>query len=133
MFVHLLSQQEKMALVALLVSIVRKGAEITPPQEAFLSAYAADLDVPLNLNYSLSINDACANIQSYMAKVITLQEIITIALTEGCYEEHEKEGVLVIADCLKIPFETFESIESWVAEGVVWAYQGEELLSPDMS
>lgn len=134
MFVHVLPPGEKQALVSLIASIARAaGSKKTSPEAsqaaAFAQDYAQQHGVSITLDPGLSIEAACADIQSHKGKVVAIQEVIRLALAEGHYDDAEKEGVLVIAGLLNISLKKCNQIERWVKEGYNWVRRGEELLS----
>ena len=129
MFTELLSVEEKMALLKLITGIAKADGEITKEEADFLSVYASEIGVSVDLDSDFSIEDTCALLCSYKAKIITMQEIIKMALVDGNYDEQERNGALIISQTLGIPLEKFLEIENWVIEGHNWVARGEKLLT----
>lgn len=128
MFVDQITEIEKESLLKLLISIAQIDGNISIEETEFLSEYAKEYGLLANLDSTISIEDACASLESHEAKVIALQEIVKIAVVDGNYDSSEREGAIAISGMLNIPMETFLKIENWVLEGQRWVIQGEELL-----
>ena len=128
MFVDLLEQKEKDALMMLLVNIAKADGNIDESEMTFLLKYANEHGVKLDLEKNMSINDVCQKISSHKAKVVTMQEIVKLALVDGNYDDAEKAGAKAIAEMLNIDSEKFKEIEKWVLDGQQWVQQGYEML-----
>ena len=128
MFVDLLEHKEKDALMMLLVDIAKADGSIDESEMDFLAKYANEHGVELDLKKSVSISDACRQISSQKAKVVTIQEIVKLAIVDGYYGDAEKAGAMAIAEMLGIENDKFEEIEKWVLDGQRWVQQGVQML-----
>lgn len=128
MFVDLLEQKEKDALMMLLVDIAKADGTIDDSEMDFLSKYANEHGIDLNLENNMSITDACHQISSHKAKVVAMQEIVKLAIVDGNYDDAEKAGAKAIAEMLNIESEKFKEIEKWVLDGQQWVQRGVEML-----
>ncbi len=128
MFVDLLEHKEKAALMMLLVDIAKADGNIDSSEMDFLTKYANEHGVELDLEKNISIYDACRQISSQKAKVVTMQEIVKLAIVDGNYDEGEKAGAMAIAEMLSIETDTFKKIEEWVLDGQQWVQRGIEML-----
>lgn len=129
MFVDQLPDNEKQALMSLLVDISKADGELAKSEIRFLSEYASEHGVHLDLEKDISISDACNAIESNKGKVVALQEIVKLAIVDGHYDESEKKGVIAISGMLKISLTKFEEIEKWVLDGQKWVNQGFQMLN----
>jgi len=128
MFVDLLEQKEKDALMMLLVDIAKADGRVDESEKDFLSKYAKEHGVELNLEKNVSITDACCQISSQKAKVVTMQEIVKLAIVDGNYDDAEKAGAMAIAEMLGIDSDKFKEIEKWVLDGQQWVQYGVKML-----
>lgn len=128
MFVELLEDSEKQALMSLLVNIAKADGNIDKSEIDFLSKYADDYNLTLDLEKEISISDACSRINSQKAKIVTIQEIVKLAIVDGNYDDAERKGVMVISEMLNIVVSKFEEIEKWVLDGQKWVAQGVQML-----
>ena len=128
MFVDLLEQKEKDALMMLLVDIAKADGTIDDSEIDFLSKYANEHGVDLDLEKKIPIADVCRQINSQKAKVVTMQEIVKLAIVDGNYDEAEKAGAKTIAEMLDIESVKFKEIEKWVLDGQQWVQRGVAML-----
>ncbi len=128
MFVNQLEDAEKSALLKLLIAIAKADGEISAEERDFLGMYANEYGIILDLESDIALESACTQISSYKGKVVAIQELVKIALSDGHYDSSERQGALVVSELLGIPVENFVQIEGWVLEGQRWVSQGEELL-----
>ena len=128
MFVDLLEQKEKDALMMLLVDIAKADGTIDDSEIDFLSKYANEHGVDLDLEKKIPIADVCRQINSQKAKVVTMQEIVKLAIVDGNYDEAEKAGAKAIAEMLDIESVKFKEIEKWVLDGQQWVQRGVAML-----
>jgi len=129
MFVELLDKNEKNALVQLIVSIAKADGNVSQEEIDFLKQYATENDVVVDLNKEINLTEACSSITSYEGKIVAIQEIVKIALSDGHYDESERRGAAAIAEMLHLTSDKFLEIENWVVEGQKWLVTGEELLT----
>jgi len=128
MFIDLLEEKEKNALMGLLVNIAKADGNIDEAEKDFLEKYANEHGVDLNIESNVSISDSCRQISSKKAKVVAMQEIIKLAIVDGNYDEAEKAGAMAIAEMLGIENDKFKEIEKWVLDGQQWVKRGIEML-----
>ena len=129
MFVELLDKNEKNALVQLIVSIAKADGNVSQEEVDFLTAYANENDVVVDLNKEIDLTAACSAINSYEGSVVAIQEIVKMALSDGHYDESERRGAAAIAEMLNLTSDKFLEIENWVVDGQKWLVRGEELLT----
>jgi len=129
MFVDQLAEDEKQALMYLLLDISKADGALDKLEVEFLSAYALENGVELNLEEEISILDACKSLKSKKGKIVALQEIVKLAIVDGHYDEAERNGALIISKMLDIPITQFEEIEKWVLEGQEWVYKGFQMIT----
>jgi len=129
MFVSELSQEEKIGLVQLVTSIAKADGNIAEEEVNFLTSYARDHGVSFDINVDIDLEQACSLIKSPKGKIIAIQELVKIAISDGHYDESEKLGARAIASLLSLPLKTFEEVESWVIEGQRWVQKGEEMVA----
>lgn len=130
MFVDRLSNQEKQYLLTLLINIAEADGNICPDERDFVAGYAAENDIPFDLDSPRgSLLETCAKITAYSAKIVTLQELVKIAICDGHYSGAERAGIAAIARLLELGEEKVLEIEQWVGEGHAWLNRGESLLA----
>lgn len=129
MFVDQLSENEKQALMSLLVNISKADGHLAESEIAFLSAYSKDNGILLDVDEGVSISDACNAIGSKKGKVIAIQEIVKLAIVDGHYDKAERKGAIAISEMFNISIAKFEKIEKWVLDGQQWVSQGFQMLN----
>ncbi len=129
MFVNQLSQSEKQSLMSVLVYISKADGNLAEAEIEFLTSYANENEIELDFDDATSIEDACNEIISPKAKIITIQEIVKLAISDGHYDESERAGAIVISKLLQLPLSKFEEIESWVLDGEHWVNRGIKMLA----
>lgn len=129
MFIDILDNSEKNALMSLLVSISKADGEVSAEEEQFLVSYASENGVELDMTCNKSIEDLCSQIQSNQGKVVTVQELIKLAIIDGHYDPAERKGAAFISSQLGLSEDKFISIEEWVIDGQKWVERGYQLLS----
>lgn len=128
MFVDQLSNNEKQALMYLLVDISKADGDLAESEVSFLSTYSSEHGVHLDLEKDVSISNACNAIESGKGKVVALQEIVKLAIVDGHYDDSERKGAIVISEMLNVDLAKFEEIEKWVLDGQQWVNQGFQML-----
>ncbi|WP_220769229.1 TerB family tellurite resistance protein [Shewanella sp. MBTL60-007] len=129
MFINQLSKNEKQALMSLLVDISKADGNLADSEINFLTAYAEENNIELNLSETPSISEVCNKIESKKGKVVAIQEIIKLAIVDGNYDDSERSGAMTISELLKLPLSKFEEIESWVLDGEHWVNRGIQMLA----
>lgn len=129
MFVDMLSKDEKQGLVQLITFIAKADGDITEEEMSFLSNYASEYNMPFDIDAEVSLESACAQIGTEGSKIVALQEIIKMALSDGEYDIEERKGAFAISEMLSLSKEKFEEVESWVIEGHNWVHRGEEMVA----
>lgn len=130
-FAYKLSQQQREALLQLLVYMAGVDYEITMEEEAFLIEWAKEWQLPLDLTPEEDISEKqlLALFDTYAAKVIALQEIIKLAYQDGHYGEEERDKVKAFATRLGLAnYELLSEINKWVRVWFDWHYAGEQML-----
>lgn len=129
MFVDQLIEEEKKALMALLIDISKADGNLAEQEIEFLSAYSAENGIALNLDQDISLPNACGLIESNKGKIVAIQEIVKLAIVDGHYDEAERKGALAIAEMLGIPLAKFQEVEKWVLDGQQWVSQGVQMIN----
>ena len=129
MFVDQLREDEKKALMSLLIEISKADGDLAEQEIEFLSAYSAENKIALNLDQDVSLPDACSLIKSNKGKIVAIQEIVKLAIVDGYYDEAERKGALAIAEMLGIQLVKFQEIEKWVLDGQQWVAQGLQMIN----
>lgn len=129
MFVDVLAKEEKEGLISLLTCIAKIDGEISEQEIKFLTEYSKEHSVQIDLKSEIKLEDACSLIKSEKSKIVAIQEIIKIAISDGDYDSSERQGAFAISKMLLISPETFYKIESWVIQGQRWVQAGEEMVA----
>ena len=129
MFIDQLSKNEKQALMSVLVDISKADGSLAEAEIEFLTSYAKENEIELDLDCIPSIKDACNEISSPKGKIIAIQEIVKLAIVDGHYDESERTGAITISELLQLPLTKFEEIESWVLDGEHWVNRGIQMLA----
>ena len=128
MFVDKLTAQEKKSLVQLLTFIARSDGKIAEQEWRFLNRFCDRNGLTYDINEENNLEHICGSIQSYPAKVVAMQQVIKMALTDGEYPITEKQNAMAIAQLLGFDTKQFEYIENWALEGYAWAKKGEAMV-----
>lgn len=128
MFVDVLSKEEKKGLISLLACIAKMDGNISDQERDFLKSYSEEHSVEIDLSSEINLESACSLMKSEKSKVVAIQEIIKIAISDGHYDSAERQGAFAISEMLSMPPETFSKIESWVIQGQRWVQAGEEMV-----
>jgi tellurite resistance protein len=129
MFVDVLAKEEKEGLISLLTCIAKIDGEISEQEIKFLTEYSKEHSVQIDLKSEIELEAACSLIKSDKSKVVAIQEIIKIAISDGDYDSSERQGVFAISKMLLMSPELFYRIESWVIQGQRWVQAGEEMVA----
>jgi len=129
MFVDVLAKEEKEGLISLLTCIAKIDGEISDQEIKFLTEYSKEHDIQVDLKSEINLEAACSLIKSEKSKVVAIQEIIKIAISDGDYDSAERQGALAISKMLSMSPEAFDKIESWVIQGQRWVQAGEEMVA----
>ena len=111
-----------------MIVIAKADGEVTPDEKVFLDTHANEYGVQLDLEAPVSLESACAAISSYKGKIVTIQELVKLALVDGDYHQEERQGAITISRTLQLPDEKFQEVESWVLDGHSWVNRGLDLL-----
>lgn len=130
MFVDRLTQEQRQALFDLAVMTAAIDNEISEEELQYLKDYSEAYSVPYDLDKSgLAVVDLLGVMDSKLAKVITLQELIKISYKDGHFGPEEQDKVFSIAQKMGLNDpELILSIERWVRQGFDWIHEGEQLL-----
>ena len=128
MFINLLEEYEKKALIELLIAISRADGQIRSEEEAFITNFGNEIGVKQDFSSNVNLEKSCQQITKEQSKIIAMQEIIRLALIDGNYDSEERKGVEVIANLLGLSQEKLQNIENWIFEGQRWIEKGEEML-----
>ena len=129
MFVEKLNAQEKKSLVQLLTFTARSDGKIAQQEWDFLNKLCGKNGLTYDINEECELAHICGGIQSPVAKMVTLQYVIKMALVDGDYEDNEKQNTVEIAKLLGFDMMQFKRIESWALEGVEWVQKGEAMIA----
>lgn len=130
MFVDRLTQEQRQALFDLAVMTAAIDNDISEEELQYLKDYSEAYSVPYDLDKSgLAVVDLLGVMDSKLAKVITLQELIKISYKDGHFGPEEQDKVFSIAQKMGLNDpELILSIERWVRQGFDWIHEGEQLL-----
>ncbi|HEY9017065.1 TerB family tellurite resistance protein [Thiomicrospira sp.] len=130
MFVDRLTQEQRQALFDLAVMTAAIDNDISEEELQYLKDYSEAYSVPYDLDKSgLAVVDLLGVMDSKLAKVITLQELIKISYKDGHFGPEEQDKVFSIAQKMGLNNpELILSIERWVRQGFDWIHEGEQLL-----
>lgn len=130
MFVDRLTQEQRQALFDLAVMTAAIDNEISEEELQYLKDYSEAYSIPYDLDKSgLAVVDLLGVMDSKLAKVITLQELIKISYKDGHFGPEEQDKVFSIAQKMGLNNpELILSIERWVRQGFDWIHEGEQLL-----
>lgn len=128
MFVEKLSAQEKKSLVQLLTFTARSDGKVAQQEWDFLNKLCSKNGLTYDINEECELTHICGGIQSPVAKIVTLQYVIKMALVDGDYNDIEKQNSVEIAMLLGFDMMQFKRVESWALEGVEWMQKGEAMI-----
>lgn len=130
MFVDRLTQEQRQALFDLAVMTAAIDNDISEEELQYLKDYSEAYSVPFDMDKSgLSVVNLLGVMDSKLAKVITLQELIKISYKDGHFGPEEQDKVFSIAQKMGLNDpELILSIERWVRQGFDWIHEGEQLL-----
>lgn len=130
MFVDRLTQEQRQALFDLAVMTAAIDNDISEEELQYLKDYSEAYSVPFDLDKSgLAVVDLLGVMDSKLAKVITLQELIKISYKDGHFGPEEQDKVFSIAQKMGLNDPALIlSIERWVRQGFDWVHEGEQLL-----
>jgi len=128
MFTDKLSKTEKNSLVQLLTFVARSDGKLAEQEWQFLNRFCQDNGLVYDINEEFDLDHTCARINSNPAKVITMQQVVKMALIDGEYDDHERQTAAEIALKLQMDIEQFKEIERWVLDGYEWHKKGEAMV-----
>ena len=129
MFVEKLTAQEKRSLVQLLTFIARSDGKVEQQEWNYLNRFCNKNGLTYDINEENDLEHICGAIQSRQAKIVALQHVVRMALSDGNYQDIERQHAKQIASALGIKSEHFKYIEGWAVEGFEWKKKGEAMLS----
>jgi uncharacterized tellurite resistance protein B-like protein len=129
MFVNELSHEEKVCLVRLFTFIARADGQIASQEWDFLNRFAQEHGLTYDIHDVMPLSIICASFTSLKSKVIAVQKMIDMAMSDGHYDDAERQQIVDIAELLSLPHEKLIEIESWCIEGQRWQERGVTILS----
>lgn len=130
MFVDRLTHEQRQALFDLAVMTAAIDNDISEEELQYLKDYSEAYSIPFELDKSgVAVVDLLGTMDSKLAKVVTLQELIKISYKDGHFGPEEQDKVFSIAQKMGLNDpELILSIERWVRQGFDWIHEGEQLL-----
>ncbi|MBE0492924.1 MAG: TerB family tellurite resistance protein [Thiomicrospira sp.] len=130
MFVDRLTHEQRQALFDLAVMTAAVDNDVSEEELQYLKDYSDAYSIPFELDKThLSVTDLLGVMDSKLAKVVTLQELIKIAYKDGHFGPEEQDKVFLIAQKMGLNDpELILNIERWVRQGFDWMHEGELLL-----
>lgn len=130
MFVDRLTHEQRQALFDLAVMTAAVDNEVSEEELQYLRDYSEAYSIPFVLDKSdLKVVDLLGVMDSKLAKVVTLQELIKISYKDGHFGPEEQDKVFLIAQKMGLNDpELILNIERWVRQGFDWMHEGEQLL-----
>lgn len=131
MFLDRLSQRQRQALFDLAAMTAAADNEVSEEELQYLRDFSEAYGIEFDLEKShLKVTDLLAEMDSKMAKVVTLQELIKISYKDGHFGPEEQDKVFFIAQKMGVNDpDLILRIERWVRQGFDWMHEGEQLLN----
>lgn len=120
MFVDRLTHEQRQALFDLAVMTAAVDNEVSEEELQYLKDYSEAYSIPFDLDKSgLAVVDLLGVMDSKLAKVVTLQELIKISYKDGHFGPEEQDKVFSIAQKMGLNDPALIlSIERWVRQGL---------------
>lgn len=130
MFVDKLTPAQRQALFDLAVMTAAVDNEVSEEELNYLKEFSQNFDIDFDLNKAhLKIDNLLGEMDTKVAKIVTLQELIKISYKDGHFSPEERDKVLMIAQKMGLNDpELILAIQKWVRQGFDWMYEGEQLL-----
>jgi tellurite resistance protein len=131
MFVDRLSPEQRQALFDLAAMTAAVDNDVSDEEMQYLKDFSQAYGIEFELDKShLALRDLLAKMDSKLAKVVTLQELIKISYKDGHFGPEEQDKVFLIAQKMGLNDpELILNIERWVRQGFDWMHEGEQLLT----
>ena len=131
MFVDRLSPEQRQALFDLAAMTAAVDNDVSDEEMQYLKDFSQAYGIEFDLNKShLKVTDLLAKMDSKLAKVVTLQELIKVSYKDGHFGPEEQDKVFLIAQKMGLNDpELILNIERWVRQGFDWIHEGEQLLT----
>jgi hypothetical protein len=131
MFADKLTQAQRQVVFNLAANLAAADNDVSKEEiqylEQFSSAYGIDYDLE---KADISIDDEITLLDSKVARIITLQELIKLSYKDGHFGKEEQDKVFLIAQKMGLnDAELMIRIENWVRQGFDWMYEGEQMLN----
>ncbi len=130
MFVDRLSPEQRQALFDLAVMTAAVDNDVSEEELQYLKDYSEAYGVRYDLNKShLNLDELLIKMDSKLAKVVTLQELMKISYKDGHFGPEEQDKVFMVAQKMGVNNpDLILDIERWVRQGFDWLHEGEQLL-----
>ncbi|MGE4501507.1 MAG: TerB family tellurite resistance protein [Thiomicrospira sp.] len=130
MFVDRLTAEQRQALFDLAVMTAEVDNDVSEEELQYLKDYSEAYGVRYDLNKShLNLDELLVKMDSKLAKVVTLQELMKISYKDGHFGPEEQDKVFMIAQKMGVNNpDLILDIERWVRQGFDWLHEGEQLL-----
>jgi hypothetical protein len=130
MFVDRLTAEQRQALFDLAVMTAAVDNDVSEEELQYLKDYSEAYGVQYDLNKShLNLDELLIKMDSKLAKVVTLQELMKISYKDGHFGPEEQDKVFMIAQKMGVNNpDLILDIERWVRQGFDWVHEGEQLL-----
>ncbi|MDY0135699.1 MAG: TerB family tellurite resistance protein [Thiomicrospira sp.] len=130
MFVDRLTAEQRQALFDLAVMTAAVDNDVSEEELQYLKDYSEAYGVRYDLNKShLNLDELLVKMDSKLAKVVTLQELMKISYKDGHFGPEEQDKVFMIAQKMGVNNpDLILDIERWVRQGFDWLHEGEQLL-----
>jgi uncharacterized tellurite resistance protein B-like protein len=130
MFAERLTKEQRQHLYGLMYFIAQADKEITEEEQKFLDLYGHTFGLEcIECASQINLDESVAAMDTYQAKIITLQELIRLSYADGHFGEEERERVVAIARRLGVSDSVMvKHLERWVRKGLEWLFEGEEMI-----
>lgn len=131
--------EDRVPFVKFMAYIAQVDSAVTPEEKQVidnvLMAWNLSEDIVREV-YDVLENGAdlealCGQFKNRKSGYLLVQELITLAILDGCYDETERSAVIKIATCLGVSRSRMEELEQWVRDGVEWREKGLALIAPE--
>lgn len=133
MFADRLTQAQRQVVYDLAANLAAADNDISDEEVQYLKDFSSAYGIEYSLEKSdINLDELIQQLDTKMAKIIALQELIKISYKDGHFGDEEQDKVLMIAQKIGLnDAELMIRIENWVRQGFDWVYEGEQMLEED--
>ncbi|MCK5295861.1 MAG: TerB family tellurite resistance protein [Alphaproteobacteria bacterium] len=130
MFTYKLNEKEKHALANLLITLAASDGDFQEEEREIIVTYASSLGSDVSADKSSrSIKEICSDFSSYQSRIIALQKLMELSVSDDFFHENEIKLIMEISKNMGLTEEILVEVEQWARNYMHICKQGKDMLT----